>query len=133
MRSLRLGIVFCGPAVLALVGCRAEDKRYDVSGTVTYAGKPIPKGLIFFDPDASKGMAGTQGFANIRDGKFDTAKHGKGIRGGPYVVRVSGFDGKEASEAPFGQPLFPEYQEKRDLPAANSTLDIDVPRKHQSR
>jgi hypothetical protein len=132
MRSLRLGVVF-GPALLALAGCRAGDKLYDVSGTVTYAGQPIPKGLIFFDPDASKGMAGTQGFANIEGGKFDTANRGKGIRGGAYVIRVSGFDGKEANEAPFGRPLFPEYQEKRDLPKANSTLDLDVPGKQQAR
>src|SRR5437899_2888161 len=118
MQSLRRAALF-GLGLLVLAGCSAEDKLYDVSGTLTSAGKPIPKGLIFFDPDASKGMGGPQGFANIKDGKFDTADHVKGIRGGAYVIRVSGFDGKEANEAPFGQPLFPEYQEKRDLPRAN--------------
>jgi hypothetical protein len=119
-----------GLATLVLAGCQPGDKLYDVSGTITHNGKSIPKGLIFFDPDSTKGTTGTTGFANIKDGKFDTADHGKGIRGGSYVIRVSGFDGKEANEAPFGQSLFPEYQEKRDLPKENSKLDITVPGKH---
>jgi hypothetical protein len=119
-------------ALLVCIGCMGEDKLYNVSGTLTPEGKPIPKGLIFFDPDSTKGTTGTQGFANIKDGKFDTADQGKGIRGGSYVIRISGFDGKEANEAPFGQALFPEYQEKRDLPKENSKLDIDVPGKKKS-
>jgi hypothetical protein len=130
MRSLRLGVGL-GLALLVFAGCQGEDKLFDVSGRITHAGKPIPKGLIFFDPDVSKGMRGTQGFANIQDGQFDTANHGKGIRGGAYVIRVSGFDGKEANEAPFGQALFPEYQEKRDLPKAPSKLDLDIPAKRK--
>jgi hypothetical protein len=98
-----------------------------VSGTVTYDGKPIPKGLIFFDPDASKGTDGRQGFANIIHGKYDTAENGQGVRGGAYHVRVNGFDGIEANEAPFGQALFPEYTGAADLPKADSTYDLDVP------
>jgi hypothetical protein len=128
MYLVRLGVLV-GLALLVLAGCQGEEKLYDVSGKLTCDGKPIPKGLIFFDPDPTKGTAGTQGFANIKDGVFDTADRGKGVRGGAYVIRVSGFDGKEANDAPFGQPLFPEYQEKRDLPKAKSTLDINVPGK----
>src|SRR5215207_8838255 len=107
-------------AALAVAGCGGEEKVYDVTGTVTHDGKPIPKGLIFFDPDVTKKATGPQGFANIQDGKFTTAEKGKGVRGGPYVVRVSGFDGKEAPEAPFGTFLFPEHTESRELPKANS-------------
>jgi hypothetical protein len=118
---------------VALVGCSSEEKLYDVSGTVTFDGKPIPKGLIFFDPDATKGETGPQGFANIIDGKFNTTPEGKGVRGGSYVVRVNGFDGKEAAEAPFGQYLFPEHEEKRDLPKASSELIIDVKKKPKAR
>ena len=113
----------------ALAGCGSEEKLYRVSGTVTYNGKPIPKGLIFFDPDGTKGTAGGQGFANIIDGKYDTAAEGKGVRGGAYVVRVNGFDGKEANEAPFGQPLFPEYTGNKELPKEDSTFDVNVPKK----
>src|SRR5262245_48021669 len=110
---------------VALAGCTKEEKLYRVSGAVTFGGKPIPKGLIFFDPK----VEGPQGFANIVDGKYDTAQLGKGVRGGAYDVRVNGFDGKEANEAPFGQALFPEYTGATDLPQADSTYDLDVPAK----
>lgn len=113
--------------ILALVvfsGCEQGEKLYRVSGKVTHQGKPIPKGLIHFDPQAD----GPQGFANIVDGSYDTAQQGQGVRGGAYNVRVNGFDGKEANEAPFGQPLFPEYTGTKDLPEADSTYDLDVPK-----
>jgi hypothetical protein len=109
----------------AWVGCSKEEKLYRVSGAVTFDGKPVAKGLIFFDPKKD----GPQGFANILNGKYDTADHGKGIRGGTYDVRVNGFDGKEANEAPFGQALFPEYTGTKDLPEQDSTYDLDVPKK----
>jgi hypothetical protein len=108
---------------VALTGCSQGEKLYRVSGTVTHSGKPIPKGVIHFVPQAD----GPAGFANIVDGKYDTAQ-GQGVRGGSYDIRVNGFDGKEANEAPFGQALFPEYTTTKDLPAADSTYDLDVPK-----
>lgn len=119
---LAAGVLFA----LAAAGCSPEEKLYDVSGTVTFQGKPVAKGLIFFDPDAG----GPQGFANIENGKYDTAGgKGKGIRGGKYSVRINGFDGKEAPEAPFGAPLFPEHTFNKDLPAQTQTFDYEVPGK----
>lgn len=110
------------------VGCGdGKEKLYDVSGTVTYHDKPVPLGTVFFDPDVTQGASGTQGFATIRDGRFSTALDGRGVRGGPHVLRVQGFDGKTANEAPYGQPLFAEYLLKRDLPKEDSTLEIKVP------
>jgi hypothetical protein len=99
-----------------------------VSGTVTYDGKPIPMGLIFFDPDVTKGTGGMQGFAEISNGKYNTAENGQGVRGGAYEVRVNGFDGKVAPDSPAGQPLFPEYRGATDLPKEDSTYDLDVPK-----
>lgn len=128
MRAIR-SAALAALAAAAVAGCGGEEKLYNVSGTVTYKGRPVPKGLIFFDPDSTKGTSGTQGFANILNGKYTTADQGRGVRGGAYTVRVSGFDGKEANEAPFGQPLFPEYTTNKDLPKADSELDIDVPKK----
>jgi len=116
--------ILCVFGLIASAGCTKQEKLYRVSGVVTHAGKPIPKGLIFFDPKAD----GPQGFANIIDGKYDTAIQGKGIRGGFYNIRVNGFDGKEANEAPFGQALFPEYNGAKDLPQEDSTYDLDVPK-----
>ena len=82
-------VLICG--VAAWSGCTQEEKLYRVSGVVTYDGKPIAKGLIFFDPQAG----GPQGFANILEGKYDT-KQGKGVRGGAYNIRVNGFDGNKS-------------------------------------
>jgi len=115
-------VFFLGLA--AMSGCSKEEKLHRVSGTVTHNGKPIPKGLIFFDPKTN----GPQGFANIVDGKYDTVQQGKGVRGGSYDVRVNGFDGKVANEAPFGQALFPEYTGTKDLPQEDSTYDLEVPK-----
>jgi hypothetical protein len=119
------------PALLVLaIGCgQSEPKLFPVSGTVSYDGSPIPAGLIYFDPDVTKGGSGQQGFAKINQGKFDSTVEGLGIKGGPYVVRVLGFDGKPADEAPFGAALFPEYTESRDLPKSKSEVTIDVPKK----
>jgi hypothetical protein len=120
-------MLFAGLAFVA--GCGPDEKLYDVSGTVTFDGRPIPKGLIFFDP--APGTPGTQGFATIEDGRFDTAApdKGRGIRGGAYLIRISGFDGKEGPEAPFGQALFPEHELSRDLPAQDQTFEYAVKRK----
>jgi hypothetical protein len=121
IRRFSPAAAFAG-AVL-LVGCGGDEKVYDVSGTITYEGKPIPKGLIFFDPDK-----GQQGFANIENGKFDTSVtgQGKGIRGGKYTIRISGYDGVPGPEAPFGKALFPEHQLTKELPAEKQTFDYDV-------
>jgi hypothetical protein len=121
-RSPRALIALVG--VLACAGCTQEEKLHRVSGTVTYSGRPIAKGVIHFVPQAD----GPAGFANIGDGKYDTARQGQGVRGGTYDVRINGFDGKEANEAPFGQALFPEYTTTKELPQADSTYDLDVPK-----
>ena len=124
MRLSPLRLVLLLFLLAFLAGCTQGEKLYRVSGTVTHEGKPIPKGVIHFDPKAD----GPAGFANIVSGKYDTAQQGKGVRGGSYEVRVNGFDGKEANEAPFGQALFPEYTGTKDLPPHDSTYDLDVPK-----
>ena len=78
--------------------------RYELSGKATFEGKPIPHGRIVFEPDASKKNAGPQGFANIKDGQFDTSDGGQGHIGGDHLIRVEGFDavpGAGAAQAPF--------------------------------
>jgi hypothetical protein len=126
MRALPSGsaamVLVLGLADLA--GCAKEEKLYRVSGVVTHNGKPIAKGAISFVPKDD----GPQGYANIWDGKYDTAKEGKGVRGGSYDIRVNGFDGKKVNDAPFGNALFPEYTGTKDLPTQDSTYDLEVPK-----
>jgi hypothetical protein len=132
MLSIRLWR--CG--VLALVtlgicGCGDHDgtTRYDVSGTVTYGGKPVPAGEIVFMPDGSKHNQGAPGFTKIMDGKFDTALDGKGHISGPHVARISGFDGRGTAELPDGAKLFPDYTIPIDLPKEKANCDFDIPPK----
>jgi hypothetical protein len=112
-----------GLFVLVTLGCNdAGPKRTRLAGEAKYDGQPIVYGDIVFTPDGAS--SGAQGFANIRDGKFDTAgTGGKGIAGGPTIIRVTGFS-KE------GGKLLCEYEYKADLPAAGSTsFMIEVPAK----
>lgn len=116
-------------ACVLMVGC-GGPKLYDVSGRVSYDGQPLPAGVIYFDPDVTKKNDGPQGYAIIKDGAYSTAtKGGRGIAGGPHVVRIEGFDGKPGAELPLGKPLFTDYQERRDLPRAGSQQDFTVPRR----
>jgi hypothetical protein len=112
-------------AIWGLAGCGGGKPNYHVSGTVTFEGKPIPKGLIFFDPEGP----GPQGYASIVNGHYNTAEQGKGIAGGKYNVRVNGFDGKEGPDAPLGQGLFPEYLDVKELPKQDSTLNLAITRR----
>lgn len=125
MLRLSATLAFC-----LVLGCGGET-LHDVSGTIAYEGSPIPKGLIFFDPDGSKGTTGGQAFANIENGAFDTSLPGKGrgLRGGHYSIRISGFDGIEGPEAPFGKFLFPEHQFAHEFPPKKQTFNYDVKRK----
>jgi hypothetical protein len=124
-KSAWLTVAIC---LALLAGCGGSGEQlHRVSGAATYQGNPIPMGTVYFEPDTSQGGGGPQGVAPIRDGRFDTAVDGIGIRGGPYNIRVLGFDGVVADEAPYGQSLFPEYHTKETLPEEDSTLDIEVP------
>jgi hypothetical protein len=109
---------------LALVGCGGTH-RNEVSGDVTFAGKAIPAGRIYFTPDTSKGNDGPQGWAEIKNGRFDTRDGGQGAVGGPMNVVIAGNDGAKGDGQ--GLPLFDDFSIKIDLPAESSTQKFDVP------
>jgi hypothetical protein len=109
-------------AMVWLAGCsESGPTRYRVTGEIKFKGSPIPYGEILFTPDDAKQNSGPQGIAIIRDGKYDTsAAEGKGISGGPTVVRVTGLT-KQAGT------LLCEYEYTVDLPRSDTTHDKDVP------
>ncbi|MFM8326721.1 MAG: hypothetical protein ACKN9U_17815, partial [Pirellulaceae bacterium] len=129
-----LTIVVLVTAVLPLLGgCGGQGDdvlRFDVAGTVSHGGQPVPAGYVQFMPDSTQGNSGPSGGAPIEGGKFDTAVSGQGVVGGAYVVRVSGYDGnaKPENELPFGMPLFPEYSTKVVFPKAAHNIDFEVPK-----
>jgi len=99
---------------------------------VTFKGQPIPKGKIQFIPDTSKGNSGPVGFADIKDGAYDTAlPGGHGMPGGPMIIKIEGFDPSKTEKDKSGEtlikPLFPMYQTTADLPKETTTKDFDVP------
>jgi hypothetical protein len=111
---------------LAILGCSAEVSTFPVEGMVTFKGKAIPKGEIYFDPDIS--IKGPQGRALISEGKFSTKDIHSGIVPGKYIIRIHGFDGKPREEAPMGKALFPTYELPMEL-VAGKPLAIEVPSK----
>jgi hypothetical protein len=111
---------------LAILGCSAEVSTFPVEGMVTFKGKAIPKGEIYFDPDIS--IKGPQGRALISEGKFSTKDINSGIVPGKYIIRIHGFDGKPREEAPMGKALFFAYELPMEL-VAGKPLTIEVPSK----
>jgi hypothetical protein len=105
-----------------------------MSGKVTFNGKPVPGGKIYFIPDSSKGNSGPTGYADIKDGTYDTsAAGGMGVVGGPTIVAIEGIDPnaapdkKQQSEDVTAKLLFPRYETAVDLPKGDGTKDFEVP------
>lgn len=124
---MRFRIYFLLPALIFLtVGCGGNDRTlYHVHGTITFDGQPVPAGAIFFEPDAAGGNDGTQGYAEIKNGRYDTSDSEKGITGGAYHARIRGFV-PPGGDAP-AKVLFKDYRHSLQLPQDDSQQDISVP------
>lgn len=132
MRAGAVAALVCGFAL----GC-GGDGTHRVSGTVTFKGQPVPVGKIYFTPDGAKGNSGPSGYADIKDGRYDTAAAGgRGAIAGAVVISVEGFDPgakpdtvdkSDTSGEVLIKVLFPRYEVPAELPASASTKDIDVP------
>ncbi len=114
-----------GLVLLAVLGC-GGDGRVEVSGKVTWNGKPIPAGEIVIEPDSAKGNTGPQAYATIQDGTFRTDP-ARGSISGPVILTVRGYDGIPNGESPRGKRLFRPYEMRLELPQArNASVDVDV-------
>lgn len=110
-------------------GASDGPQRYQISGHVNFDGKPLPFGTITFEPDASKGNQGPQGFANIRDGIFDTSgEDGKGGTSGEMIISIIGTTHETVTEGSPGRFLFQEYRIEKTFPKDSYTFDVDIPR-----
>lgn len=116
--------LFAALLLPVLGGCGGK-KLYEVSGTVTYNGEPVPAGMIYFNPVAGNDGA-PQGRAKIENGTYKTSVGGAGVSGGAYRARINGFDGKSANDLPLGQPLFSDYEQVVELPRSDATQDFVV-------
>jgi hypothetical protein len=120
--------------VVPLAGC-GGDGANRVSGTVKFKGAAVPKGKIYFIPDATKGNTGATGYADITDGAFDTAATGgRGAVKGAVIVAIEGFDPSQTAKPIKGDTsgettfvvLFPRYETNLDVTGA-TTKDFEVP------
>ena len=116
-------------ALALLVGCGSGGDgppRYKLSGTANYQGKPIPVGEISLTPDSAKGNDGPGSVARIKDGKYETEAD-MGVVGGPYVVRITAFDGVPVGESTEGTPLLKQpHEEQVELEKQDSTKDFNI-------
>lgn len=123
-----VGVCLLSVVCMLAAGCGpGGPQRYDISGKVTYGGRPVPAGSVSFMPDTSKGNSGPGHNASIKEGQYRSAP-GKGVVGGPHKIRIYGFDGKPVPQLPLGRPLFPPYTTEVDLPTDKSTYDFDIPK-----
>lgn len=127
--SLLPRTIVCLAVSAALAGCGSAkysgDKRFPLSGDVTFNGEPVDIGSISFIPDGGKGRASG---GVITDGKYAVPEE-KGATAGSYRVEISWLKrtGKKLRDAESGEM----YDERREaIPKsiqANRELTIEVP------
>jgi hypothetical protein len=111
--------------LLLLAGC--SDPRREVSGTVSYQGAPLGRGMIEFEP--MDGQA-TRMDAPIRDGRFHIDRR-HGLLPGHYRVRIAATGNTDPIPVPEGHrgPPPPRLEKIPKLPAkynAESKLEAVV-------
>jgi hypothetical protein len=80
--GLRLAV--CGFAVVAcLAGCSRSGGMTEISGTVSYDGQPVKKGMITFVPANGSGPTAA---AKIAEGKYSL-----NVAPGEKLVRIEGY------------------------------------------
>jgi hypothetical protein len=82
-------------SIVILSGCGADnsglDRRYAVSGRVTYKGAPVEKGTIVFEPTNPAPPTGRHASGTIENGGYSLTTSGEGADGalpGEYNVLV---------------------------------------------
>lgn len=116
----------------AILGCGGPARltRYEISGAVTYDGKPVPSGQLRFTPDSEKGNRGPATSIMFADGRYRSVD-GYGVLGGPYTVEITGFEGltpEQAQAMVTPKPLFKPYTTSVDLEKKGGVQDFDVPK-----
>lgn len=139
MSLLRTCFLLSTTLLVLICGCGGGDgpTLYDLNGTVSFDGKPLPYGIVRFVPDETKSNSGGAGYAEIVDGKYDTtALGGRGVIGGPHKIRFTGFESKPtddgadevaAAEAPPVKMLFRDFEQDHDLPKESGEQNFDIP------
>lgn len=115
-----------------ITGCGQDSssvKRYQLSGTVSFQGSPVPYGEVYFSPDQSAGNDGPSSVTSIQDGKYRLPQE-QGIVGGKYKIQVQAYESEPSHDADgelvLGKKLFPEQELLAELPTGG-TYDLVIP------
>lgn len=112
-RYLAIAILF---GLVSLAGCGKRESQ--LSGTVTFQGKPVKSGEILLTPDDKRGNRGPGVLVEIKDGVYRTPTQ-RGHWGGAYLATISASKGTSM--------LFSNYEMQIDLPEKDSTYDFVIP------
>jgi hypothetical protein len=125
-------IALAAMSVSFVLGCGSEERpRHQLSGLVTFNGKPVEMGSIRFEADASVGDFAPVCYAQIRDGKYQTAPESSPGEG-KYSVLVMGIDvpnivKSDTPGIPDEMPAqFPPYKTDLMVPPPTGTFDVEV-------
>jgi hypothetical protein len=114
---------------LTLAGCDASLDRHRIQGNVTFQGKPVQSGAIFFEPTESAGTLAPTVYLRVEDGSYDTGE--RGPVAGKYRVVVGGADESKRHVDDDGvtntPQLFADYRFEVEIPPPDNTLDVEVP------
>jgi hypothetical protein len=128
MTRIAVRLVCLAMVVGAGAGCSKQARVGQLSGKVTFKGRPVRAGYISFTPNSSEGNLGKVKVAQIRDGAYDTAREADpGLSPGPTIIRVAGFDGKPLPGFAQGKQIFNPYEVQAAVPDGTSTMDFTIP------
>jgi hypothetical protein len=126
MRSL-LHVIALGFFSVILSGCGGVEPMAQVSGTVTFKGKPIPAGNVMFTPDVSLSGGQVRMFM-VKDGAYDSSKDpSPGLKPRKYEVTVMGYDGNRIPNYFQGKQIFNAVTEPMTVAPGESKKDFVVP------
>ncbi|MCE3017564.1 MAG: hypothetical protein ACK56W_00475 [Pirellula sp.] len=124
--SVVIGLLLCC-VTLFVSGCDSKPPMAQISGTVTFKGKPIPAGNVMFTPDVNLSGGQIRMF-NVKDGAYDSTKDpSPGLLPGKYEVTIQGYDGKQIPNFFQGKQIFNAVKEPFEVPAGTSKKDFVVP------
>lgn len=128
--SLTRRVVAIAMMATGTMGCGAPSKtgppRYPVTGTVTYAGKPLTAGRIAFEPDTKLGNKGPAAYGDIVNGRYETYRT-MGAVGGPHRVVIEGYAGETPEQTRKMRPLFSPHITTIELPLEKMVANFSVP------
>jgi hypothetical protein len=122
-------MLLCMSLVVLFTACTKQPEPIHVSGTVTFRGQPVPKGLILIHPDRQQGNSGPFGIATIQDGKFDTKEmKGRGAMPGRVKFAITGYENVGVAEDYSDAPsLFPPFAVNKEIGPDATVIEIVVP------